>query len=132
MNMKKRTLCYILGLSLVASNIVGCAHSNSKSKAAPQGEIIGNIPADSKFSKITINMPMKQVYDLIGQPTDTKSYMTGKAFIPFYMGNDAARFDALYKGEGRITFAGGSGVFGNGAYKVFNIIYDPKEAGYNQ
>jgi len=73
-------------------------------------------------------MSMKEVYDLIGVPTDTKTYSTGKAWIPFYFGRDMARTEALYKGEGKITFTG-VGV-GGVALKVYRIIYDPNEYGY--
>lgn len=107
--------------------LAGCA---SSAKQAPEGGIVGEIPASSKFSKIDIGMPRAQVYDLIGPPTDTETYMTGKSFIPFYFGNDAARSDAIYKNEGRITFTGGTG-FGASAFKVYRVMYDPSEDGYN-
>jgi len=74
-------------------------------------------------------MSMKQVFDTIGQPTDTRSYTTGKAFIPFYFGSDVARSEALYKGEGRIVFTG-VGIGGTG-FRVYTITYDPTEDGYN-
>jgi len=76
-------------------------------------------------------MPMRQVFDTIGVPTDTRAYVTGKTFIPFYFGSDGARSEALYKGEGRITFAGGAGM-GGGTFRVYKIVYDPSETGYNQ
>jgi len=121
--------------------LTGCAthstSSNSSSSNEPAanassdgGGIVGTIPPDSKFAKISIGMSMKEVYDTIGQPTDTHSYTTGKAFIPFYFGNDVARSEALYKGEGRITFTGAG--IGGVALKVFRIEYDPKETGYTK
>jgi len=91
---------------------------------------VGDPAPGSKFSKVEIGMPMKQVYDLIGEPTDTKAYVTGKAFIPFYFGNDASRFEALYKGWGRIVFTGAN-AFGGGSYKVYQVINDRHEDGYN-
>ncbi|MGE4345535.1 MAG: hypothetical protein AB7F20_14895 [Geoalkalibacter sp.] len=105
----------------------GCATSSGNQS----GGVVGNVPPGSKFAKISIGMSMQQVFDLIGPPTDTRAYVTGKSFIPFYFGSDGARSEALYKGEGRITFAGGSGI-GGGAHKVYRIIYDPSEGGYNQ
>ena len=108
--------------------LAGCASSGKQQ--APDGGIVGDIPEDSKFAKIDIGMPQSQVYDLIGPPTDTKAYITGKSFIPFYFGSDAARTEAIYKNEGQITFTGGTG-FGASAFKVYRITYDPSEDGYN-
>lgn len=104
--------------------------SASAKKAAPIQRVVGDPAPGSKFSKVEIGMPMKQVYDLIGEPTDTKAYVTGKAFIPFYFGNDASRFEALYKGWGRIVFTGAN-AFGGGSYKVYQVINDGHEDGYN-
>jgi outer membrane protein assembly factor BamE (lipoprotein component of BamABCDE complex) len=106
--------------------LAGCASSGGQ---AANGGIIGDIPEDSKFAKIEIGMPEAQVYDLIGYPTDTTAYITGKSFIPFYYGSDAARTEAIYKDEGRITFTGGTG-FGARTFQVYRIVYDPTEDGY--
>ena len=50
--------------------------------------------------------------DLIGPPTDTSSHITGKAFIPWYFGEDRAETEAYYKGSGgssiRPRMAGGT------------------------
>ena len=124
--MKKSTLLCLAGMAVATVALTGCASSSS---SEPSSGIVGTIPATSKFAKIMIGMPMKQVFDTIGAPTDTRAYVTGKAWIPFYYGSDTARSEALYKGEGRITFAGGSGLAG-GAYKVHTIVYDPAEDGY--
>lgn len=123
----KKTMFQTMALLLAAIAIAGCASTSGNQGA----DVVGNIPADSTFAKVSIGMPMKQVFDLIGPPTDTKTYATGKTFIPFYFGSDGARSEALYKGEGRITFTGGSGL-GGGAFKVYRIVYDPTESGYNQ
>jgi hypothetical protein len=102
-----------------------------KSKSAADKEearIIGNIPRGSPFSKIALDMPQKQVYDLIGKPNDTKYYQTGKAWIPFYHGGDTSRFEVFYKGQGRITFTRDSRY--SNVSKVYRIEYDPTENGY--
>lgn len=112
----------------VADKETGNTTKNTTNQS--DGGIVGTIPPTSKFAKISIGMPMKEVTDLIGQPTDTKNYQTGKAFIPFYFGRDTARSEALYKGEGRITYTG-AGV-GGVAFKVYRIVYDPTESGYNK
>jgi len=73
-------------------------------------------------------MTKKQAQDLLGAPTDQNSYSSGKAFIPFYFGNDARRSSWFYKGVGRVVFADGN-VFGGGSSEVVRVEYDPGEAG---
>ena len=107
------------------------SQASAKAPASAVEPIKGKLVAGSKFSKIKIGMPMKQVYDLIGEPSDSKNYITGKAFIPFYFGNDAARFEALYKGWGRLVFTGAN-AFGGRSYKLYQIINDKDEDGYNK
>jgi hypothetical protein len=93
------------------------------------GEITGVVIPGSPFSKLQIGMPLQQVKDIAGQPTDQGAYITGKAFIPFYYGSDRYRFELLYKGQGRLIFAGGSvGDYTNG--HLIWIIYSPSEGGY--
>ena len=94
-----------------------------------EGEITGKPAPDSKFTQLQIGMPMKQVIDLIGPPTDQGAYVTGKAFIPFYFGSDRHRHEMVYKGQGRLIFAGGS--IGNyTAGHLVWIIHNPREGGY--
>lgn len=94
-----------------------------------EGEITGTPAANSKFARLQIGMPVRQVTDLAGQPTDQGAYITGKAWIPFYFGSDRHRFEMTYKGQGRLIFAGGGmGDFSNG--HLIWIIHNPNEAGY--
>lgn len=93
-----------------------------------EGEISGIPAADSRFTRLKIGMPLQQAIDLVGQPTDQGAYVTGKAFIPFYFGSDRARWEAVYKGQGRLIFATQAG-FGTGQYLVW-IIHNNKEPGY--
>lgn len=94
-----------------------------------EGEITGNPAANSKFTRLQIGMPVRQVTDLIGPPTDQGAYMTGKAWIPFYFGGDRHRFEMTYKGQGRLIFAGGGmGDFTSG-YLIW-IIHNSSEPGY--
>jgi hypothetical protein len=94
-----------------------------------EGEITGIPAADSKFTQLQIGMGMKQVTDIAGPPTDQGAYITGKAFIPFYFGSDRHRFELVYKGEGRLIFAGGSlGNFSGG--NLIWIIHCATEPGY--
>lgn len=102
-----------------------------KNTAAPADEAIPTpIPPTSIFSKISVGWSMSRVHDTIGKPTDTRHYITGKNWIPMYFGSDRVRLEDLYKGEGRVIYAGGAGM-GNQGYTVFKIIYDPNESGYN-
>lgn len=117
----------ILHIGLIAA--MGLLAACGSSPRAPQQQIIGQIPAGSPFAKIQPGMSMKQVHDLIGQPTDSYNRMTGKMFIPFYFGSDAVRMEELYKGQGRLTY---TGVGATGAsYNLYQITYDPSEDGYN-
>ncbi|MEJ8847832.1 hypothetical protein [Variovorax rhizosphaerae] len=94
-----------------------------------EGEITGNPGPGSKFTRLQIGMPTRQVTDLIGPPTDQGAYVTGKAFIPFYFGSDRHRFEMTYKGQGRLVFAGGGmGDFTSG--NLIWIIHNPNETGY--
>ena len=38
-------------------------------------------PVDSPLAKVRTGMGQREVQDLIGAPTDQKTYITGKAFI---------------------------------------------------
>ncbi|WP_374261997.1 hypothetical protein, partial [Zoogloea sp.] len=93
------------------------------------GEITGRPAPGSKFTRLQIGMPMKQVTDLIGQPSDQGAYITGKAFIPFYFGGDTHRQELVYKGQGRLIFAGGSMGDLGGANLIW-IIHNANEPAY--
>ena len=69
------------------------------------GEIVGTPVPGSKFSKLKIGMSLEQVKNLIGQPNNTDSRITGKQYQPFYFGGDTQRTEAFYKNEGRLTFS---------------------------
>ena len=58
-----------------------------------EGEITGKPAPNSRFTKLQIGMSMRQVTDLVGQPTDQGAYITGRAWIPFYFGSDRHRFE---------------------------------------
>jgi hypothetical protein len=129
--MKRHTLsAFTLAFALA---MTGCASSNKQAApkpeaAAGESRIVGNIPADSKFAKLQLGMSQGEVHEIIGQPTDSFTYSTGKMWIPFYFGNDMSRLEELYKGQGRITFTG-SGVGGTN-FKAYRIEYDPNESGH--
>jgi hypothetical protein len=94
-----------------------------------EGEITGKPAPGSKFSKLEIGMGMKEVTDIAGQPTDQGAYVTGKAWIPFYFGADRHRFEMVFKGQGRLVFAGGSLGDMSGGNLIW-IIHNARESGY--
>ena len=94
-----------------------------------EGDITGRPAANSRFTKLTIGMGMRQATDIAGQPTDQGAYVTGKAWIPFYFGSDRYRHEMVFKGQGRLIFAGGSaGDFSSG--HLIWIIHNAQESGY--
>ena len=94
-----------------------------------EGEITGVPAPNSPFSQLQIGMGMRQVLDICGQPSDRGAYITGKAFIPFYFGSDRSRFEMIYKGHGRLIFAGGAIGNDSGGNLVW-IINSTYESGY--
>ena len=127
----KRSAMLFASLILVAG-AYGCktttsAESGSTKEAPAKSEPAAkkapaNIPAGSPLAKVKMGMPQSQVYDLIGQPTSTRVFPSGKSFIPFYYGPDTHRKGAFFKGLGRVVFSG--------ADQVVEIEYDPTEDGY--
>ena len=115
------------GCATQTSNTAGGATSGTAS--AP---VVGvPAPASSPLSKVQLGMHKKQVEDILGRASDENSYATGKAFIPFYFGNDARRTTWYYKGMGRVVFADGN-VFGGGTPEVMRVDYDPTESGVSR
>ena len=116
----------------------GCASTNktqaqpadqsTQSSKLPESRIEGNFPSNSPFAKIKLGMTQGQVHEILGQPTDTKTYQTGKAWIPFYFGPDVMRTDEFYKGVGIITYTGAG--IGGVHWKVFRAIYNSAENGF--
>ncbi|MCC6763953.1 MAG: hypothetical protein IT293_04740 [Deltaproteobacteria bacterium] len=88
-------------------------------------------PAGSPLAKITKGMAMSEVVKILGEPTDRNQYVTGKAFIPWYFGDDVTRIAWHYKGLGRVVFTGG-GAWGQQGGQVEWVDYDPKETGYRK
>jgi outer membrane protein assembly factor BamE (lipoprotein component of BamABCDE complex) len=121
----------ILAILVPLMLLAGCASTNKNpdaSSALPESRIEGNVPANVPFAKIKIGMSQGQVHSILGQPTDSKIYQTGKMWIPFYFGSDTHRTEELYKGVGRIIYTG-MGI-GGVNLTVFKATYDPNEAGF--
>jgi hypothetical protein len=95
-----------------------------------EGEIIGTIRPNSRFSKLKIGMTMSQVHALIKVPDDMTRHETGKRWIPFYFGDDAQRLEVLYKGDGCLTYTGGN-VYGGGGDQLIAITADSTGSCFN-
>jgi outer membrane protein assembly factor BamE (lipoprotein component of BamABCDE complex) len=113
--------------------VAGCAAQSQPGAAgAPEAATAAAgqpIDPNNPLSQVKTGMTKKQVRDLIGAPSDENSYSTGKAFIPWYYGNDTRRTAWYYKGQGVVVFADGN-VFGGGAGgEVVEINADPAESG---
>lgn len=89
------------------------------------GEIDGTAAAGSKFAKLKIGMTMFDVTKLIGGADYQRAYATGKAWIPFYYGDDATEVQTYYKGSGCLIFTGGN-AFGGSGHQLIRIENDPK------
>jgi hypothetical protein len=63
----------------------------------------------------------------MGPPNDQGAHPTGKAFIPFYFGSDKFRYEAVYKGQGRLLFASGSGFGWDANTHLIWIIHNANE-----
>lgn len=88
--------------------VAGCAGRDSA--AAPAGAaadaaaVVASIPAGSSLAKVTKGMTDTDVRKALGEPTSSRSYMTGKQFIPWYFGSDTSRTAWTYAGKGVVVF----------------------------
>ena len=89
-----------------------------------EGEVYGNIPAGSKWSRLIIGMDQAEVERILGGSSqDVRVMPTAKAFIPFYFGTDRHRYEVVYRGQGSVSYTGGS--WGGGRGVLMMINYDP-------
>jgi hypothetical protein len=123
----------IKSLVLVSSMVLCASHSSAGMSAplntAHSAQAATASVANGKFSKVKVGMYSKEVIDLIGLPTDQKSYQTGKAWIPFHFGGDNFRTEYHYKGDGTLTFSSG-GMGHVGSLKLIKITSNAAESGY--
>ena len=93
-----------------------------------KGEIIGTPAPGSRFAYLRIGMSMQDVQDIMKHAPDrTDSHETGKRWIPFYFGPDARRLEALYNGEGCLSFTGGN-IWGGSGGELLKIEVSPSGA----
>ena len=88
-----------------------------------EGEVYGNIPPNSKWAKLQIGMEQPEVERILGVSHEVRHTPTGKAFIPFYYGTDRFRYEVVYRGQGSVSYTGGSWGAGRGVMMMIN--YDP-------
>jgi hypothetical protein len=75
----------IAALSALAL-VAGCsAKSDSATASTPA---MAAAPASSPLAKVKVGMTKQEVGTILGMPTNQVSYSTGKAWIPFYFGDD--------------------------------------------
>jgi len=142
--MRRQTRWLVLGTCVLA--FAGCAEraarpaergagaapaAQEKREAAADADAPTPPPAGSPLAKVTKGMGMSEVVTILGEPTDRNQYVTGKAFIPWYFGDDVTRIEWHYKGLGRVVFTGG-GAWGQRGGAVEWVDYDPKETGYRK
>jgi hypothetical protein len=81
------------------------------------------------FSLVKVGMTMAEAVTLIGEPTNTSSHVTGKAFRPFnFTGKGSVRSSALYKGVGRLVLSNDSAY--SSTQRIVEIVPDPTETGF--
>ena len=126
----KRSIVMMAGAVMLTA-VAGCA-GKSGSGAADTTEAAKAavaVPASSPLAKVHAGMNKQQVKDVLGAPTAETSYATGKAWIPWYFGNDTRRTSYFYKSVGRVIFADGNVFGGGGGGEVVVVEYDPSEVG---
>lgn len=130
--MKKMHLTTVAGIAVVAA-LAGCASrqgaSEAPAPAAAAEKPARPIPPDSPLAKIREGMSTQDVMNILGAPTSQSNYASGKAWIPYYYGNDARRSAYFYKGLGSVVFATGNVFGGGGGGAVVSVEYDPNETG---
>ena len=121
------TLLLVFGLAgcVATGDSAESDAANEEARIAAEQEIaakMAKIPKSSPLSKVELGMSDTRVRSLIGDPQDSTSYQTGKAWIPFYYGTDVMRTDWIYDGEGRVVFSINRY---SGQHKVINVTHDP-------
>jgi len=123
---RRPVLASALVLVFAAGALSACAKRAADSGAAPAAKEAAKpaipIPKGHAFGKVTDGMTETDVRKILGEPTTTKDYMTGKAWIPWYYGSDTSRQEWTYKGKGLITFSRNRY---SGGLKVIKVTYDP-------
>lgn len=102
------------------------AAAESSTAAAPKPPKGVAPPAGSKLAKVAVGMKPEQVKEIMGDPTNQTTYMTGKMWIPWYFG-PTHQTDWKYKAVGRVVFVNNR--WSGQIQSVTRIDYDPAEDG---
>lgn len=133
--MKAVTFLAALSLSL---NLPATLAEEAKPAEGEKALVTGNPPVDSPFAKVKPGMKFDEAAAILGKPDSVSAYCTGKHTIPFYMGNDKARTNQVFKGQGTVIFYTSASEWGIGRYKhcspkdpieVAEVHFDPNEPG---
>lgn len=93
-----------------------------------EGEITGKPVPGSKFAQLKIGMTASEAQGLLGAPSDFGAQATIKAFIPGWFGADKSRYQAVYKGQGRLLFSS-AGAGGQDKMHLVWIIHSAHDDG---
>ncbi len=111
--------------------VAGCATEQAPAPTA-SGQVQQAIPPDSPFAKIREGMGSAELKAILGEPTDSETSVSGKAFIPFYHGADRVITRQYYKGLGQVYLSGEGAGIGGGGGRVIKIEYNPQESGFRK
>lgn len=102
MNMHK-----LLSVAIITTALLTTTSCQSPMYELQQGsqEVFPRKTVKANFTKIKKGMGEAQVRKLLGYPTGSKFYQTGKAWIPFYFGPDTSRVEYSYEGVGYVTLS---------------------------
>lgn len=73
-----------------------------------RGEVLGTPAAGSRLAQVQVGMRLPDVVALIGTPSDQGAYVRGQPWLPALLGTGVYRHELLYRGAGRLVFAGGA------------------------
>ncbi len=115
------------GSASSSSDGAGASAPSSSAAEAPAKPPKGvAAPAGHKLAKVNVGMRPAQVKEIMGEATTETTYMTGKAWIPWYFG-PTHQTDWKYKGQGRVVFVNNR--WSGQIQSVTRVDYDPGEDG---
>ena len=86
-------------LTMTACRSPMCELQQGSQEPYPQKTVKAN------FGKVMAGMGETDVRKLLGYPTGSKFYQTGKAWVPFYFGQNTRRVEDAYGAMGYVTFS---------------------------
>jgi outer membrane protein assembly factor BamE (lipoprotein component of BamABCDE complex) len=105
----------VLAVLLLSLSLPACSGSAGSSKFTPAR-------SGSKLARVKDGMSDNDVRRILGNPSQTRPYMTGKGWIPFYYGPDTHRTDWIYNKVGRVVFSRNRW---SGGLKVIAVSSEP-------